>query len=66
MEFHGFFQAHLFQFPGIKLKCILLKRIVVLIISIKIALYFCYTKATLLTHHGKYLWQEFDKFCVKS
>lgn len=37
----------LFPFPGVKLKCVTLKKRGHLIISIKIALYFCYTKVTL-------------------
>lgn len=43
MEFYVFhpLQAHLFQFPGVKLKYIPLKRMGLLIILIKIALCFC-------------------------
>ena len=48
-------QARLFQFPGVKLKYIPLKRIGLLIIPIKM-LFASVTKATLWTHHGKYLW----------
>lgn len=35
-------QAHLFQFPGVKLKYTPLKRMGLLIIPIEIALCFCY------------------------
>lgn len=42
MEFYGFFspQAHLFQFPGVKLKYIPLKRMGLLIIPIKMLFVF--------------------------
>lgn len=66
-EFCVFFsQAGLSQFPGVKLKRIPLKTMGLLILSTEnSALYFCYTKTTLLTHGGKYLRQEFDQLGIK-